>query len=83
MYLFNFMSMCLHVCMCTVFMPGACSDQKRVLNRLKELQMVVSQPPCGPWVANKSYKVLLTTEPSLQPHKPFSHINLVLCVLFF
>lgn len=34
---------CMHICLCTMFMPGVHSDEKRVLDFLElELQKVVS-----------------------------------------
>lgn len=57
---------CLLVCMCTMYMPGACRGQKVALDSLElELQMVVC------WGSNlgllQEPQTLFTVEPSLQP----------------
>jgi hypothetical protein len=37
-------SVCLHICMCTVYVPGTLRDQKKVSDPLKlKLQMVICQ----------------------------------------
>ena len=59
-YFYAYIFLFLHVCLCTVYMPGACRGQKRASDPLElELQIVVSsQGEAGnwPWVLCKSNK---------------------------
>lgn len=64
---------CLHVCMCTAYVPAAYRSQKKALSPLKmESWMIVS---CGCWELNPSRleerPLLLTTEPSLHSQEHF------------
>lgn len=76
MYLINFMCVCLHVCGCAVFMPGASRDQKRSLNCLRS-------EPVAMWIPSteqEQQSILNHWAISPAPQSIFSHINLVLCV---
>jgi hypothetical protein len=45
-FYFVSMSVCLQICICNMYMPGSCRDQKRLSSSLElELQIVVNWLP--------------------------------------
>lgn len=69
-------SVCLHMCLYTICMFGACGGQKRVSGPVElELEKVVSHH----MDAAQEKPVFLTTEPSLQPSKGLQQLLILSC----
>ena len=67
------MSICLHLCMRMMCVPGAHRGHKRVVGSPETGVMNIRELPCGCWELNlgpvQDQQDLFTVEPSLQPLK--------------
>lgn len=59
---------CMHVCMCSMCVPGSGRGQKRTSGSPGTVVMGSSEPPCEHWEPSPLQEhVLLTVEPSPHP----------------